>query len=38
VDDRGSRVRVLAGTGNFSINHRDQNGLRGLPSLLSNGY
>jgi hypothetical protein len=26
LDDRGSRVPFLAGTGNFSLNHRVQNG------------
>jgi hypothetical protein len=26
LDDRGSRVRFLAGAGNFSLHHRVQNG------------
>jgi hypothetical protein len=26
LDDRGSRVRLLAGAGNFSLHHRVQNG------------
>jgi hypothetical protein len=26
LDDRGSRVRLPAGTGNFSLHHRVQNG------------
>jgi hypothetical protein len=26
LDDRGPRVRFLAGAGNFSLHHRDQNG------------
>jgi hypothetical protein len=26
LDDRGSRVRFLAGPGNFSLHHRVQNG------------
>jgi hypothetical protein len=26
LDDRGSRVRFPAGAGNFSLNHRVQNG------------
>jgi hypothetical protein len=26
LDDRGSRVRFPAGTGNFSLHHRVQNG------------
>jgi hypothetical protein len=26
MDDRGSRVRFPAGAGNFSLNHRVQNG------------
>jgi hypothetical protein len=36
--DRGSRVRFPAGTGNFSLQHRVQNGSGAPPSLLSKGY
>jgi hypothetical protein len=32
LDDRGSRVRFPAGTGNFSLRHRVQNGSRAHPT------
>jgi hypothetical protein len=32
LDDRGSRVRVPAGTGNFSLHHRVQNGSGAHPA------
>jgi hypothetical protein len=32
LDDRGSRVRVSAGAGNFSLHHRVQNGLGTQPA------
>jgi hypothetical protein len=32
LDDRGSRVRFLAGTGNFSLHHRVQNGSGAHPA------
>jgi hypothetical protein len=38
LDGRGSRIRFPAGTGNFSLHHRVQNGSGAPPSLLSNGY
>jgi hypothetical protein len=31
LDDGGSRVRFPAGTGNFSLHHRVQNGSRAHP-------
>jgi hypothetical protein len=36
LDDRGSRVRLPEGAGNFPLHHRFQNGLWGPPSLPSN--
>jgi hypothetical protein len=32
LDDRGSRVRFLAGAGNFSLHHRVQNGSGAHPA------
>jgi hypothetical protein len=32
LDDRGSRVRLLVGTGNFSVHHRVQNGSGAHPA------
>jgi hypothetical protein len=32
LDDRGSRVRLPAGTGNFSLHHRVQNGAEAHPA------
>jgi hypothetical protein len=32
LDDRGSRVRFLAGVGNFSLHHRVQNGSGAHPA------
>jgi hypothetical protein len=32
LDDRGSRVRFLAGAGNFSLHHRVQNGSAAHPA------
>jgi hypothetical protein len=32
LDDRGSRVRFPAGAGNFSFQHRDQNGSGAHPA------
>jgi hypothetical protein len=32
LDDRGSRVRFPAGTGNFSLHHRVQNGSEAHPA------
>jgi hypothetical protein len=32
LEDRGSRVRFLAGAGNFSLHHRVQNGSRARPA------
>jgi hypothetical protein len=32
LDDRGSRVRFPAGAGNFSLNHRVQNGSGAYPA------
>jgi hypothetical protein len=32
LGDRGSGVRFLAGTGNFSLNHYVQNGFEALPA------
>jgi hypothetical protein len=32
LDDWGSRVRLPAGTGNFSLHHRVQNGSGALPA------
>jgi hypothetical protein len=32
LDDRGSRVRFLAGAGNFSLHHSVQNGSRTHPT------
>jgi hypothetical protein len=32
LDDRGSRVRVLVGAGNFSLHHRVQNGSGAHPA------
>jgi hypothetical protein len=37
LDDRGSRVRFLAGAGNFSLHHRVQNGSGAHPSSYSMG-
>jgi hypothetical protein len=33
LDDRGSRVRFPAGTGNFSLHHRVQNGSASQPPI-----
>jgi hypothetical protein len=32
LDDRGSRIRFLAGAGNFSLRHRVQNGSGAHPA------
>jgi hypothetical protein len=32
LDDRGSRVRISAGAGNFSLRHRVQNGSGAHPA------
>jgi hypothetical protein len=32
LDDRGSRVRLPAGAGNFSLHHRVQNGSEAQPA------
>jgi hypothetical protein len=32
LDDRGSRFRLPVGAGNFSLNHRDQNGSGAHPA------
>jgi hypothetical protein len=37
LDDRGSRVRFLAGAGNFSIHHRVQNGSGAHPASYPRG-
>jgi hypothetical protein len=37
LDDRGSRVRFPAGTGDFSLHHRVQNGSGALPASYSMG-
>jgi hypothetical protein len=37
LDDRGSRVRFLAGAGNFSLNHRVQNGSGAHPASYTMG-
>jgi hypothetical protein len=37
LDDRGSRVRFLAGAGNFSLHHRVQKGSGAHPASYSMG-
>jgi hypothetical protein len=37
LDDRGSRVRFLAGVGNFSLHHRVQNGSGAHPAFYPMG-
>jgi hypothetical protein len=37
LDDRGSRVRLPAGAGNFSLHHRVQNGSGAHPASYSMG-
>jgi hypothetical protein len=37
LDDRGSRVRFPAGAGNFSLNHRVQNGSVAHPASYAMG-
>jgi hypothetical protein len=37
LDDRGSRVRFLAGDGNFSLHHRVQNGSGAHPAYYPMG-
>jgi hypothetical protein len=34
LDDRGSRVRFLAGAGNFALHHRVQNGSGAHPAYV----
>jgi hypothetical protein len=37
LDNRGSRVRFLAGAGNFSLHHRVQNGSGAHPASYARG-
>jgi hypothetical protein len=37
LDDRGSRVRIRAGAGNFSLHHRVQPPIQWVPGALSLG-
>jgi hypothetical protein len=38
LEDRGSRVRLPAGDGNFSLHHRVQDGSGAHPASYPNGY